>query len=131
MSVINVVFTGPETLHSLTRYLQLLSSGLLQPLAEEKGTVTDANKAAEIVTQVKTFVNLAKQRNNALIGKFGLMSLFFYHQSAYQSLKGMEASGDCLFVQLQAYVPSKASELKALAEEWSQSTGDAIKAYSS
>ncbi|KAE8232437.1 hypothetical protein CF326_g2532 [Tilletia indica] len=129
ISIVNAVFQGPKLAQELQVYCQQMSVDLLQPLSDEKGTVTDATKADAIVAEVKNFVTVAKARNDVIIGKHGILSLFFFQFPVAAGLRAMEASGDCLLNQLINYVPSKAEDIKKLAAEWTASTEAAVKVY--
>ncbi|KAE8213511.1 hypothetical protein CF327_g2974 [Tilletia walkeri] len=130
INVMNTIFQGPKLAQELTGYCQQMSTELLQPLSDEKGTVTDPAKASAVVESVKTFVTVAKKRNDIIVGKFGLLSMFAFHHPVGAALRAMEASGDCLLNQLIGYVPSQAEQLKNLAAEWNTSTEAAVKVYS-
>ncbi|CAG7851653.1 SubName: Full=Uncharacterized protein {ECO:0000313/EMBL:CCA72475.1} [Serendipita indica DSM 11827] len=108
INVVNVLIQGPKVAQGLSAISNQVYQYINQ--MDNPPPVYGDVDAVAVVGVLKTFVKVHQTLLNTIIGKHGLLSLFFFTQPVRVALVSLEAAVDALALGLIDMIPTQAPE---------------------
>lgn len=130
ITVVNVLFQGPRVGQGLASISNdvFSASSMLQNSGTAPLGAADATAVTDVLT---TFVQVHQALLNTVIGKHGLLSLFFFTEPVRVALVSLEASIDSFAFALIAKIPTQAPAATAQFDTLGRTLDNAIQTYES